>query len=70
MKASELIEKLQKAIEIVGDANIRGVGNEDDYLGGVSLTNLRYVNITNHGDIVISETSGHYDAFLTFEEIV
>ena len=55
MKASELIEKLQKAIEIVGDANIRGVGNEDDYLGGVSLTNLRYVNITNHGDIVISD---------------
>lgn len=70
MKASELIEKLQKAIEIVGDANIRGVGNEDEYLGGVSLTNLRYVNITNRGDIVISETSGHCDAFLSFEEIV
>lgn len=68
MKASELIEKLQKAIDKVGDADVRGIGYED-CLGGVSLTKLRYVNVTNEGHIVISEYSGHTDAFLTFEEI-
>lgn len=68
MKASELIEKLQKAIDIVGDVDVRGIGYED-CLGGISLTKLKYVNITDKGHIVISETSGHADAFLTFEEI-
>lgn len=68
MKASKLIEKLQKAIDKVGDADIRGIGY-DDCLGGINLTRLRHVNITNEGDIVISETIGHTDAFIKFEEI-
>ena len=69
MKASELIEKLQKAIDKVGDTDVRGIGHEDDFLGGVSLTKIRHVAITNHGQIVISETSGHNDIFYSFEEI-
>lgn len=68
MKASELIEKLQKAIELVGDVNVRGLGYED-CLGGVSLTNIRHVTVTNHGQIVISETIGYDDAFYSFEEV-
>lgn len=68
MKASELIEKLQKAIDKVGDTDVRGVGYED-FLGGVSLTKIRHVAITNHGQIVISETFGHDDIFYSFEEI-
>lgn len=68
MKASELIEKLQKAIDKVGDTDVRGIDYED-CLGGVNLTRLRYVNVTNKGHIVISETSGYVDAFLVFEEI-
>ena len=46
MKASELIEKLQKAIDKVGDTDVRGIGHEDDFLGGVSLTKIRHVAIT------------------------
>ena len=69
MKASELIEKLEKAIAKVGDVDIKGIGNDDDFLGGVSLCQLRNVLVTNRGDIVISSYNNHDDCYYKFEEI-
>ena len=68
MKASELIEKLQKAIDKVGDVNILGV-HVDDYFGGIELSKYRHVLITNEGDIVISTYNSYDDSHLKFEEI-
>ena len=68
MKASELIEKLEKAIEKVGDAEIMGV-TTDDFCGGAELFKYRYVSVSNKGNIVISSYSDYDDAFLKFEEI-
>lgn len=68
MKASELIELLQKAIDKVGDVNVKGV-HSDDYFGGVELFDQRYVYTTNKGNIVISSTYGFDDAHYKFEEV-
>ena len=68
MKASELIEKLQKAIDAVGDVDVMGA-HCDDYCGGTELYPYRYVNITNRGNIVIASHSGYDDAHYKFEEI-
>ena len=68
MKASELIEKLQKAIDKVGDVEIMGVIT-DDFCGGAELFNYRYVSVTNRGNIVVSQYGNYDDAILKFEEI-
>lgn len=68
MKASELIEKLQKAIELVGDADVKSV-DSDDCLGGITLSNFRYVSVSNYGDIVISEYSDYGDIYTKLTEI-
>lgn len=68
MKASELINKLQIAIEKVGDSDVKGVVY-DDFFGGVNLSNFNCVNITDKNNIVISESSIASDCFLKFEEI-
>lgn len=69
MKASELIEKLEKAIAKVGDVDIKGV-KTDDYSGGVEhLYNFNYLCITDKGNIIISEFSNYDDFYYKFEEI-
>ena len=53
MKASELIEKLEKAIAKVGDVDIKGV-KTDDYSGGVEhLYNFKYLCVTDKGNIIL-----------------
>ena len=68
MKASELIEKLEKAIDKVGDVEVMGV-TCDDFCGGTELFKYRYVTVSNKGHICISSYSHYDDAFLKFEEI-
>ena len=69
MKASELIEKLEKAMSKVGDVDIKGV-TTDDYCGGVEhLFHFNHLCTTNTGDIIISEFSNHEDNYYKFEEI-
>ena len=69
MKASELIEKLEKAIEKVGDVDIK-ITNLDDFCGGIEhLFIFNYVCVTNKNNIVISAFSNHEDHYYKFEEI-
>ena len=69
MKASELIEKLEKAIAKVGDVDIKGV-KQDDYCGGVEhLFSFNHLCVSNTGNIIISEFSNHDDYYYKFEEI-
>jgi hypothetical protein len=69
MKASELIEKLEKAIAKVGDVDIKGV-KTDDYCGGVEhLYSFNHLCITDKGNIIISEFSNYDDCYYKFEEI-
>lgn len=69
MKASELIEKLEKAIAKVGDVDIKGI-KLDDYCGGIEhLFNFNHVCVTNKDNIVISAFSNHEDHYYKFEEI-
>ena len=68
MKASELIEKLQKAIDKVGDVEIMGA-TSDDFCGGTELFRFRHLCVTNRGNIVITPYGGYDDAVYKFEEI-